>query len=57
MFKPKFNKTGNNFNTNFDGYEVLKGADGKSAYEIACENGFSGSEIEWLESLKGEQGI
>jgi hypothetical protein len=26
---------------------------GKSAYEIACENGFSGSETEWLETLKG----
>ena len=27
---------------------------GKSAYEIAVENGFLGSEIEWLESLKGQ---
>lgn len=27
---------------------------GKSAYDIALENGFSGSEKEWLESLKGE---
>lgn len=26
---------------------------GKSAYEIAVENGFSGTEQEWLESLKG----
>lgn len=26
---------------------------GKSAYEIALDNGFSGSEQEWLESLKG----
>lgn len=32
------------------------GADGKSAYEIAVENDFSGSEVEWLESLRGEQG-
>lgn len=24
------------------------GADGKSAYEIACENGFVGTEAEWL---------
>ena len=29
---------------------------GKSAYEIACENGFEGTEKEWLESLKGEKG-
>ncbi len=32
------------------------GADGKSAYEIAVENGFVGTEQQWLESLKGEQG-
>lgn len=29
------------------------GADGKSAYEIALENGFEGTEAEWLESLRG----
>ena len=34
----------------------IKGEDGKSAYELAQENGFEGSEQEWLESLKGEQG-
>ena len=28
------------------------GTDGKSAYEIAVENGFVGTEEEWLESLK-----
>ena len=32
------------------------GGSGKSAYEIALEHGFDGSEAEWLESLKGEQG-
>lgn len=33
------------------------GQDGKSAYEIAVENGdMSGSEEAWLESLKGEKG-
>lgn len=30
------------------------GANGKSAYEIAVDNGFVGTEQEWLESLKGE---
>jgi len=30
--------------------------DGKSAYEIALDNGFEGSEQEWLASLKGEKG-
>ncbi len=34
----------------------LKGQDGKSAYEIAKENGFEGTEKEWLESLKGADG-
>nr|DAQ00812.1 MAG TPA: collagen triple helix repeat protein [Caudoviricetes sp.] len=29
---------------------------GKSAYEIAKENGFDGTEAEWLASLKGEPG-
>ena len=28
----------------------------KSAYDIAVENGFVGTEAEWLESLKGEDG-
>ena len=33
-----------------------KGKDGKSAYEIAVEYGFVGTETEWLESLKGVDG-
>ena len=32
------------------------GVDGKSAYEIAVENGFEGTEEEWLNSLVGPQG-
>ncbi len=31
-----------------------QGAPGKSAYELAVENGFEGSLQEWLDSLKGE---
>jgi hypothetical protein len=37
--------------------ETLAGAGalaGKSAYELACENGFTGTPAEWLETLKGE---
>lgn len=34
----------------------IKGEDGKSAYQIAVENGFIGTELEWLASLKGEKG-
>ena len=33
-----------------------KGKDGKSAYEIAVEHGFVGTETEWLESLRGADG-
>ena len=36
------------------GADGQNGADGKSAFEIAKENGFVGTEAEWLESLKGE---
>lgn len=32
------------------------GSAGKSAYEIAVDNGFTGTEDQWLESLKGEKG-
>ena len=32
------------------------GSAGKSAYEIAVDNGFVGTETEWLESLKGSDG-
>lgn len=33
------------------------GKDGRSAYEIAIENGFVGTAAEWLESLKGRDGV
>ncbi len=39
-----------------DGGPIRKGDDGKSAYEIALEQGFEGDEEAWLESLKGEKG-
>lgn len=32
------------------------GRDGKSAYEIAVDNGFNGTVAEWLRSLHGEKG-
>ena len=40
-----------------DGEQGETGADGKSAYQIAVDNGFTGTEEEWLTSLKGEPGI
>ena len=33
-----------------------KGTDGKSAYQIAVEQGYQGSESDWLSSLKGDKG-
>lgn len=39
-------------------YQVIKegnlSGDGKSAYEIAVDNGFQGTEKEWVKSLQGE---
>lgn len=42
-----------------EGMGAVKGKDGKdgeSAYQIALENGFVGSQAQWLESLKGKNG-
>ena len=39
-----------------NGLNGTNGQDGKSAYEIAVDNGFVGTETEWLESLKGQDG-
>lgn len=33
------------------------GIDGKSAYQLAVEKGFVGTETEWIASLKGETGL
>lgn len=35
---------------------VSEAVDGLSAYEIAKKNGFTGTEEEWLESIRGEKG-
>src|SRR5690625_4603977 len=32
------------------------GVEGKSAYEVAVDNGFEGSEQDWLDSLVGPKG-
>ena len=37
--------------------EAGHGADGKSAYEIAVEHGYVGTEEEWLASLHGKDGV
>lgn len=48
--------TGANGKDGTDGVDGANGADGKSAYDIAVDNGFEGTEAEWLESLKGKDG-
>ena len=35
---------------------IEDGTSGKSAYEIAVDNGYEGTEVEWLRSLAGENG-
>ncbi len=39
-----------------DGAAGETGADGASAYQVAVQGGFVGTEAEWLASLEGEQG-
>lgn len=36
---------------------LTNGTDGKSAYELAVQNGYTGTEEEWLTSLKGTDGV
>lgn len=38
------------------GAGALKGEKGLSAYEVAKQNGFTGTESEWLDSLIGPEG-
>jgi len=39
-----------------EGAGALKGDPGESAYQIAVDNGFEGTQSEWLLTLKGEKG-
>ena len=39
-----------------NGHDGTNGVDGLSAFKIAQLNGFQGTEVEWLKSLKGEKG-
>ena len=49
-------KDGKNGADGLPGRDGIDGIDGKSAYIIAVEHGFSGTENEWLQSLKGADG-
>jgi hypothetical protein len=47
---------GTNGTNGTNGADGADGADGASAYDIAVENGFDGTEQEWLDSLVGSGG-
>ena len=58
-FGPQFGESNQQFPSEFHGLQTIHGKDGedgKSAYEIALENGFEGTEAEWLDSLRGKDG-
>lgn len=58
-FTPSIRESDQQFKTDFRGVQTIHGKggeDGASAYEIAVDNGFEGTEQEWLASLKGDKG-
>ena len=49
--------SGKSWQWNGVAWRVLRvGTDGKSAYDLAIENGFVGTEAQWIASLKGTKG-
>ena len=54
--EPKVFKATINFTTPKIEAQVIPSVSGRSAYRIAVEKGFEGTEEEWLVSLKGEKG-
>lgn len=57
--KSYYKDTSNTVDNNVDNDSTNNNVtiNGKSAYDIALDNGFKGTEKEWLESLKGEPGM
>lgn len=43
-------------NQRIDEIELTPGEEGLSAYEVAVENGYQGTELQWLASLQGPKG-
>ena len=54
--RAELKENNNSFKAGFGQVHSLLGEDGKSAYDIAVENGFEGTEAEWLASLHGKDG-
>ena len=60
----KFQEVAENVQVTFAGdaenmpvnFSSFSGAQGKSAYDIAVDNGFIGTEAEWLDTLRGKDG-
>lgn len=52
----KFDSMNSGIDAEFVETALLKGDPGKSAFQVAVENGFEGTEYEWLESLHGKNG-
>lgn len=48
--------TQDSFGNTFTKISLNADISGKSAYEVATENGFQGTEVQWLASLKGADG-
>lgn len=55
--KVGFSESSGNLDPQFGEIQTFRGEDGDSAYEIAVEHGFVGTESEWLESLRGKDGV
>ena len=51
-----FNSAISNLQSQIDNIQTIPGQDGKSAYQLAQEAGFTGSVTDWLASLKGPKG-
>lgn len=51
-----FEENDTTFAADFDEHMSLMGPAGKSAYQIAVDNGYEGTEKDWLASLKGADG-
>ena len=55
-FEAEMDENDQSLKIEFGDTKTIHGKDGKSAYQIAIENGFVGTEEEWLESLNGKDG-
>ena len=49
-------KDGKDGKDGVNGQNGKNGAEGKSAYQVAVDNGYIGTEAQWLQSLKGDTG-